>query len=786
MVIRSLEHEARLWQEKRERASVLAQIGEVYEKRLGDIDQAISYYEGALAIDPRCVPATRALLDIYFDRQDWRQAAPLAKALNARALRDLPPADKAELFGKRAVVARQLGNLDEAFASLTIALEFDPFNANCLAELITCVKAGMTGHDRELDELIEHLKQAYTEKNEQPALGLLAWLRGVMVERRGNLGLGEALDIYKGAVTMAPDHAGPSFALAEMLGRLRQWQESAQVLERFLARRPPRQDAIGAYLRLGDIWSEGAMDAPAAIAAYRKLLTIDPENREALYRISQDYYVSGRWADARMNMERLVALNERTTPPVPPPTVARHVYYLGRILQEGFRAYDQAEARYRKAIELDGTFHTAYIALARSMMARGDRQNAITFLTDAVRRVGERDGTPAAIPLQRGLANLLRRVGEPAQAEREYRKLISLNPSTNGVADRVTLAELYLQELSNEQAATQTAMAALEREPLYPPAFRLLISIYAKTAENDRVFALLSLLEATGDVEDVEKTYLDDLRSRVRLFTEPRGALNDDLRARYMVTPQVLGAFTELWQSVREVFERPFLKQIETNPPPATDHFTRSATPPLRQLISSVLRISAVDADVYVKRDATYLARCDVGPKPIVFLGPAFASHLNDGERRFILGKYLELIRLGVPLLMRMETAEANATLERVRELLSPDAERSPVAREIMRNLPRKNLKRVTEVVQMAAQSLIPAPAEWLDALERTSDRAGLIAAGEVAPCLAAMSKLAGRPVEATPGGGRALLAVEGGIPLIHYQLSDDHFSLRRAIGAWR
>jgi hypothetical protein len=354
------------------------------------------------------------------------------------------------------------------------------------------------------------------------------------------------------------------------------------------------------------------------------------------------------------------------------------------------------------------------------------------------------------------------------------------------VADRIALAELYHADLHNDQAASQAALSALEREPLYAPAFRLLITVYSNAAENDRVFGVLSLLEAMGDLEDIERTYLEDLRSRVKLYGDPRGALSDDVRTRYLMTPPLLGPLTDLWQAVREHFERPYVKQIEANPPPAADHFTRATTPTLRQLIAGALRLSSSDVDVYVKRDATFIIHSEVGPKPCVYLGPVYATGLTDGERRFLLGKHLEYLRLGAPLFLRLDPAEAQATLDRTRELLAPENERSQQARELFKLLPRKNAKRATELSALAAQSVIPTAMEWIEAVERTTDRAGLIIAGEIGPALSSLAKLAAREAELPVVGPGRVSGAPGGMDLVRYLLSDDHFSLRRAISAWR
>jgi tetratricopeptide (TPR) repeat protein len=87
-VIETLEIEVKLWQEDKERAGVFAQIGRIYEQRLGDPARAMHYYDSALAVDPECVLANQALFDHHFDGRDWAAALPVAQALAQKAMRE--------------------------------------------------------------------------------------------------------------------------------------------------------------------------------------------------------------------------------------------------------------------------------------------------------------------------------------------------------------------------------------------------------------------------------------------------------------------------------------------------------------------------------------------------------------------------------------------------------------------------------------------------------------------------------------------------------------------------
>ena len=89
-MIETLELEVKLWQDDKERAGVFAQIGRIHEKQLGDVEQAMNFYESALTVDPECLPANQALFEHWFDHGEWEKAAPIGASLARRFPVNMP------------------------------------------------------------------------------------------------------------------------------------------------------------------------------------------------------------------------------------------------------------------------------------------------------------------------------------------------------------------------------------------------------------------------------------------------------------------------------------------------------------------------------------------------------------------------------------------------------------------------------------------------------------------------------------------------------------------------
>jgi tetratricopeptide (TPR) repeat protein len=104
-VIQTLELESKLWTEDKERAGVFAHIGQIYGDKLGNQERAIHYYESAIGVDRECLPANRALFELYFARGEFQRALPLAVILTQKVTREGDPVERSEFYRKRAVVA---------------------------------------------------------------------------------------------------------------------------------------------------------------------------------------------------------------------------------------------------------------------------------------------------------------------------------------------------------------------------------------------------------------------------------------------------------------------------------------------------------------------------------------------------------------------------------------------------------------------------------------------------------------------------------------------------------
>jgi hypothetical protein len=174
-----------------------------------------------------------------------------------------------------------------------------------------------------------------------------------------------------------PEHARALAKLSDLLWQSHAWAEAGEIyLKRTLVERDPgTQREI--FLRLGQIYSERAPDAKRAATAYERVLSVDPENYEALRALSDLYLTEGETKLALPVTDRLVA---RETDP------ARRTGFRVRLGEILMHAGDlrRAGTELRRAVDEAPRNVAAVSALAQFLERARDQGGRRTVLDRAV------------------------------------------------------------------------------------------------------------------------------------------------------------------------------------------------------------------------------------------------------------------------------------------------------------------------------------------------------------------------------------------------------------------
>ncbi|MGE3542313.1 MAG: tetratricopeptide repeat protein, partial [Kofleriaceae bacterium] len=765
-VIETLEIEAKLWQDDKDRAGVLAQIGKIVDHQLGDSERAMTYYQNALAIDPDCLPANQAVFDQLFEQSAWHKAKPIADALAERAMREGDPSSRSEFYRKRGVVSRMTGNPSAAAESFVVALEIKPSSVAALDDLGTLARELPDAWDfeatyRELDKL-------YRKREDADALLARVHVgRAGLIEREGDLD--RASELYREAVALAPADFTVVSALVEFHANMRQWAQAITAIEQFLASDIASfEERIAARMRLATLHGDGELDPIRAIAALREVIKTDPAHQDAYYALAQQYYLLGRFFDARNAIDRVIDLATAPGEALSPSALGRYYYYRGRIL-DALGDHRGAPSQYRRALEYDPGYAPPALVLARRAAKAGEKHDAEAILLEAAHAAIEQDGAKAAVPLQRGIAQILLAQGDRAAAIEAYRGIINVDPDS--ISDRLALAELYAAD--DLRRAIVELRKILDRDIHHAPAYRLLASYYERAGDPERASRVFVALESLGFAGDSDRVPAPDHRARGS--ESLRRPLSDDNRDRFLVTPAARTPFGAVFGALAEQLSL-FMSQ------PALGENLRPAQiagePRLLSLAKELGFVYQTDAEIFVGENVPGLAAITAFPRRKLVIDESLLTE-SDAALRFLFGYGFDAIRGGYAMLLQLGARERRELATLLATLLGPDELTGPPA-----ELVNRAGETAQQVLAQYAGTDDADPGAWIDGMAACARRAGVIACDDFSAAIWMVARMSGEHLihrEDTI----ALGAVLGGADLVRFYLSDEYQRLRNAISGF-
>jgi tetratricopeptide (TPR) repeat protein len=767
-VIQTLELEVKLWQDKKERAGVSAQIGRIYAEHTGDIKMALHFYESALTIDPECLPANQALFEHYFDNEDWEQAKPLAQALVQKAMREGDPQTRSEFYRRHGIVSFMTGDPRAGAESLVIALEILPTNREALDALGKLAKVHPDAYT--FDDTYRELEKIYKKRDDaQPFLARVRVAQAMAREREGDLDGAQAL--YEEATAMCRSDLTVLSALVDFHCATRHFTQAVQAVDRFLKSepQPPQEDRMSAMLRQAEIHAECTQSPERAIEVLRAIIEIDPAHQEAHYHLAQELYALHRFHDAQDAIERAIELAAAPGKPVLPQLLSRYYYYRARIVEATGESHRVA-SQYRRAAEYDPAYAPPILALARRALEQNDQRQAESLLINAAHAAMEHSGVEAAVPLQRGLARILLISGARQDAIEAYRGILNVRP--DATADRYALAEVYADDDVPRAIAELTKI--LVRDIHHAPTYHLLGKLLLEAGELERAVRNFAVMDVLGFSAGGEKSpAAEALAEQAR---EPlRRPLTDEMRQRIVLSQTAPDPASEIFAAISAQVAAMFAK------PPMGDDLVpvqRFDDPALASLAAAAAHMYCVDPEVYVGKDVPGGVTLLTHPRHIVVFDRNLVT-VDENSRRFLFGWAFDALRGDYAILFHLSQRQRVEVSSLIQSLLAPESERSAQTNDIIQALPR-NAMRVVE--QHSGHGYRVDPDSWIDGMLAIAKRAGLFACDDLDAATHMIARLNGEQLEPGLAGTAGLGAVLGGADLIRFFLSEEYHRLREVL----
>lgn len=410
----------------------------LYQRNLGDLlreytnrwAEAAAAYNKALEIDPKYGDAFNGLA--LGEQARGRFAD--AELLYRRAM---------EVAPTQPIYPRNLGNmlrearrLDEAEAAHRQALAIDPNYSDALNGLALVEQD--RGHLAQAEMWFRRAMEAVPRRSLYPRN-----LGDLLRERTNRWDEAEAA--YKIALDIDPADSAALNGLA-LLEQARRHIPEAEALFRQAMEASPAERLFPR--NLGDLLREMTPRVEDAEAAYMRALALDSRYADAFNGLGLLEDARGRTAEAEefflkaMEAEPLQALYPRN---------------LGDLLRAKTNRWDEAEAAYNKALELDPQFVDAVNGLGLLAKARGRIEEAERFFRTAVTLA------PAELVYTANLADLLNTSGRADDAETVLRKFIEANPTSADAYNALAWALRNSNERLRE--AWELANKAAELQP---------------------------------------------------------------------------------------------------------------------------------------------------------------------------------------------------------------------------------------------------------------------------------------------------------------------------------
>lgn len=437
--------------------------------------------------------------------KDFDNAVKLSRA----ALQGSP--NNPQLWTLEGIALASKGDSKEALSAFTQALKFSPDN---IAALEGAAQIEYQAGSRAAVPLLDRLLKVNPEN--QVAHAMLA----VLEYRQGNCAVaashfekaGELIDsqrdalhayatclvkekkldqaerVFQRAVALYPDDPQERRLLASLQLMLHRPKEALETLQPIIETRDPNAETLS----LASSAYEDAGDTPNAVSTLRQAILLAPRNVSLYLDFAN---ISFTHESFQVGID---VINEGLTlqPQAPQLYLARGVLYV-QLAQ-----YDQAEADFEKAQQLDPNESLSTAAEGLAAVQANDLDHALASVRSKLAR---KPNDPLLLYLQ---ADVLAQKGaEPGSPEfqlamRSARKAVLLQPSL--AAARGVLAKLYM-DAGQYQLAADQCRKALEIDPKDQTALYRLIQALRKTGNRAEIPDLLKRLASLREQETKEE-----------------------------------------------------------------------------------------------------------------------------------------------------------------------------------------------------------------------------------------------------------------------------------------
>lgn len=450
------------------------QIGMLWWKKLGDLEQAAPYFRRVRQVQPTNPMALGFFRELHADLGEWDELLKLLQQAQ-RVVRE--PEEKLQLAMEMAEIAEnKAGNPEKAIDLWKGILRQRPGDPEAKAALRRLYKAAEKWNA--LLEILKEEEAALPPKDVENRVGVLS----EMVEiYRGKLNLDVmVINTYNAILNVDERNTSALDALAERYESMNRWNDLIGVLHRKAAIGEDIAARKELLRRVAHLWMEKFGNPNKAIEPLEQILEVDPTDREALTQLKEIY-------ERRRNWRGLLGLVERELELMPLDQRRPRLLEMAELSQKRLGDPKAAISAWNRLLEMDDQDAEAIDAL----IALYEREKRFPALAEMLERRLALVGDDEAVPLLERLGALWGdRIESPRRAILIWKRLLVLRPG-HSKAMRV-LRDLYaaaqdwdaLEALSQEQESWPDFIEALLQAADRADSVESKVSLYFKVADT--------------------------------------------------------------------------------------------------------------------------------------------------------------------------------------------------------------------------------------------------------------------------------------------------------------
>ena len=525
----TLEQRVLATQEQYELIELYSRLGQTYEERLGEVDNAIRAYRKIFdELEKNNEQAIQALERLYGVKGAWVELKGVLERELEIAQGD---SEEADIRAKMAnLLSERLNDINSSIETWKRVLELRGEDAEALSALANLYER--MGQWAELCDVLErHYDIANDDEERVRVLLRRAKLFNDQLARDSS-----ALDDYNRVLDIDYANLEALYAIAEIWRRRNDPNELVTSLHQTVDRAGqvlPVENLVALYRELGTNYQNVLNQPYDAIDAWRKLLAVDPRDFEAMANLETLLRAEDRWVEViDVKMGRAIAFEQ-------PSEQIREYLEVAEIWENLVQEKDKATTAYEKILEIDNTHDKAFFSLEELHGAAGraeplvelflmrlDTRDDVNEKTEILRKVAKVfeeqledkeqafDALFTAFEMDINNMDTVRYLERMAQATNRWPELVqSVNGWLQAEADPIRkitlclrLAKWYAEDLGHPEYAQPYYQQVLALDPNNVAVLRQMANFFKKSGNWQQQGATLTqaLNVAVTDVDRKE------------------------------------------------------------------------------------------------------------------------------------------------------------------------------------------------------------------------------------------------------------------------------------------